>query len=241
MDYTPFMEYGFDAAEFGSVDGEQVVGAIGVALLAVVAIAAVIGLVFYIFEAIGLYRMARGCGLSAPGLAFVPIANAMILGQLARRGCQAYGKRGLPYPVLLPLGQVLCIFLSAAMCVSSLQLLWNTLFPLIAGENLSAAMEARVISAGVSLMLIGMVLFVVSMATAVFVYMALYQVYRLFSPENTVLYMLLSILLPVTTPFILFAIRHRQPGAPAPSASPVVPAGAVPEWANPTPPTPPAQ
>ena len=238
MEYVPFAEYGFDAAEIGSVDGEQVVSTIGLALVVVVGIAAVIGLIFYLFEAVGLYRMARGCGLSAPGLAFVPIANAMILGQLARRGCQAYGKRGLPYPVLLPLGQVGCIFLSAAASVIGVQLLWNVLFPLIAGQpyyDMPAVMGARVISAMASLLLIGLLLFLVSVATTVFVYMALYQVYRLFSPENTVLYMVLSILLPVTMPFILFAIRNRQPGAPAPT--PTAPVGAeVPEWASPTPP-----
>ena len=40
----------------------------------------VVGLVFYVFESIGLYTLAKRRGLQYPGLAWVPVANMWILG-----------------------------------------------------------------------------------------------------------------------------------------------------------------
>lgn len=50
--------------------------------IAILAISVIIGLITYIFNAIGLYTMAKNRQINNPWLAFVPIANNYILGSL---------------------------------------------------------------------------------------------------------------------------------------------------------------
>ena len=56
-----------------------VAGVLGIVLFFVLAFS----LIAYIFEAIGLYTLAKRRGLRYPGLAWVPVANVWILGALA--------------------------------------------------------------------------------------------------------------------------------------------------------------
>ncbi|MEG0310009.1 MAG: hypothetical protein RR310_03865 [Eubacterium sp.] len=42
-------------------------------------------------------------------------------------------------------------------------------------------------------------------------YTALYWLYRIYSPQNAVLFLLLSIFIPIASPFILFSLRHYKP------------------------------
>lgn len=69
-------------------------------------------------------------------------------------------------------------------------------------------------------LVVSALLVLIALATAVFEYMALYQVYRLFVPENAAVYLVLSILVPVTMPFFLFAAGGREPAAPGLAGGP---------------------
>ena len=67
----------------------------------------------------------------------------------------------------------------------------------------------------------------ISIAYAVFRYMALYDIYKSLDPENCVLFLVLSILFGITEPFFLFFSREKdggmpprkQPGQDAPSSN----------------------
>lgn len=181
-------------------------------LLVSLTVGLLIGLVLYIFQSVGLYKMAKQCGLSAPWLAWIPVGNQVVLGQLAQRSCAAYGKHGLPYAVLLPVGSVLSGILS----------LGSVSVMTVGIVELFADMWSGITPTGVGMVAAGGVLYVlclvIAITTVVFQYMALYKVYRLFAPENATLYTVLSVLFSVVIPFLLFAVRNRQPGQPMQSA-----------------------
>ena len=54
----------------------------------------------------------------------------------------------------------------------------------------------------------------ISIAYAVFRYMALYDIYKSLDPDNCVLFLVLSILFGITEPFFLFFSREKDGGMP---------------------------
>ena len=57
-------------------------------------------------------------------------------------------------------------------------------------------------------------LFIVAVVAAVFVYIAYYDYFVSCEPNNAVLYLVLSILIPVTLPFFIFFSRKKDDGMP---------------------------
>ena len=212
------MNAGFDFGElegFGQLPGvgpEEVIGMVLLMFLIPMLIGFVVGLVLYIFESIGLYKLAKNCRLPAPGLAWVPIANGYVLGRLAEISDRTVGKKSLPYRVILPLLEAFTLLMSVVTSFFGVILAVRTVELERTGDIVS--LEASI---GVLLVVLGLLMLVV-IAASVFLYLALYRVYRLFAPENAVAFIVVSILFSVTTPFFLFSLRRRQPGAPRPAA-----------------------
>lgn len=175
---------------------------------AALAVGLLVGLVLYIFESLGLYRMAGKCRMRYSGLVFIPFVNLYYLGRLAQRGAVAYGKKALPFHVLLPLGSALTALLGGglATAVTVVGARW------IIGFGYRYVDEDAMLGFFGIVLVVSALLVLIALATAVFEYMALYQVYRLFVPENAAVYLVLSILVPVTMPFFLFAAGGREPG-----------------------------
>ena len=71
----------------------------------------------------------------------------------------------------------------------------------------------------------------VAIATAVIRYMALYDVYTSCTPQNNVVFLVLSILFSVTEPFFLFFTRNKDDGMPPRKQEPVYEAPQEP-WSN---------
>lgn len=235
-DFDVYGEWGgaIDPGSADLADLEQVLGIFGAVFLAALAVGLLVGLVLYIFESLGLYRMAGKCRMRYPGLVFIPFVNLYYLGRLAQRGAVAYGKKALPFHVLLPLGGALMALLGGglATAVTVVGARW------IIGFGYRYVDEDAMLGFFGIVLVVSALLVLIALATAVFEYMALYQVYRLFVPENAAVYLVLSILVPVTMPFFLFAAGGREPGGcPASPVAPV-PTPAVPQ-APATPPQPP--
>jgi uncharacterized membrane protein len=56
---------------------------------------------------------------------------------------------------------------------------------------------------------------VISLVYTVLYYVALYDLYKSSDPRHDALYLVLSILLGVVTPFLIFACRNKEGGMPA--------------------------
>lgn len=196
-------------------EADMVLAVIGI-YLAILGVALLLSLVLYVFQSIGLHKMGRTCQVQNAWLAWLPIGNLYVIGALAQCDNRVCGKKGLPYRVLLPVGGAVTICTSIATVVLMLSLIGQVV---IAELSSNGYLEDTAVGFGLALgplVMLTLLLMVVSVATAVLEYIALYRIFHLFDRQNATLYIILSIFVTVSLPIILFILRNRQPGAPAP-------------------------
>ncbi len=201
------MYYINDYSDFKTLGDTLVLGVSVLGVLLFIALA--IYLVFYIFESIGLYTMAKRRGIKYPGLAWVPIGNVWIIGSLADHYMNITELRNTKSRYIL---LWLNIVIGALSVMVSIVLL---------GFGLSAIMEAfnsrHYVADSYILSMFGMlglagVMWLLAVTQQVFMYIAFYRIFKSCQPSNAVLYLVLSIFVNVSLPFILFAIRNKDEG-----------------------------
>lgn len=180
-------------------------GLFGVLLLFIL----MIWLAFYVFESIAFYTLAKRRGIQYPGLAWVPVANMWIIGSLADHYMDVTElKRTKSRYLLLSLEIVsavislLTVVLALGFGLGMLRELFNEQSYAVGGYILGS----------LSLLGISCILWVLVIIRSVFLYIALYRIFKSCQPGNAVLYLLLAIFVSVSLPFILFAIRNKDEG-----------------------------
>lgn len=179
---------------------ESWVALLGVYLL-VMFFALAVSFVMWLLQSIGIYKMAKTAGINNAWLAFIPIGCLYVLGKIAEVPTE--NKKPLRYGLILPLLNVgllvvyIALFFAAIVVGFTSELggdltgiyFENTLVMLIAIAELIVVPLAIVIS--------------------VFTYIALYRIYKLFDPNNAVVYLVLSILINILQPIFLFVLRNK--------------------------------
>lgn len=183
--YNPYPEYSFPCY----IDDQTaiLIALIGIAVL----FALVIGLVLYIVQAIGVYRLSKNRGYRHAWLAFVPIVNNYVLGGIADNVNACYGRKSSWRIWLLLLPLLSCVF------------------GLAVGLSIGASVQIVRMETLVPLMLLPVLLcWAISVTTSVLTYIVLYRVFRDYT-NLAVLYLVLSIFFGVTQPFFLFSLRNK--------------------------------
>ena len=179
----------FESVFFGAMAGVAVIAAL---------IALLFWLIKYILMAWGTYSIARRRGVRHAWLAWVPVARHWLLGcisdqfQYVVRGKVRYNRI-----VLLVLALMRTVVGS-----------WVTGHMLRMAWGFGAFGPA---AAGVFLDLLGGC---IALAAFVFHMIAMYDLYASCTPDNKVLFLVLSIFLPVTEPFFVIAIHGKDLGMP---------------------------
>lgn len=167
----------------------------------------------YVLTAFGLYDMAKLRGIENPWLAWIPVANIWILGSLSdqyryvARGQICSKRKSLLILKLMAtaLGLVMFSLVTAAV----VRMLFGSV------QGLSADLLLRqALHPSLSALCLVLPYFVVKLAGTVLSYIALYDVYTSCDPENSVLFLVFSILFGVTKPFFLFFNRKKERGMP---------------------------
>ena len=172
-----------------------------------------ISLISYVFTSLGYYTLAKRRGLNKPWLAWIPVGNLWIMGSLSdqyryvTRG-QVTNKRKVLLGLSIPVYALLAVLIGLYVNI------FIEILPLI---EQTTATDAQIM--GMAAKLIGIlgicfVLLVVSIVAAVFQYIVIYDVFRSCDPDNSVLFLVLSILLGVVYPFFVFACRNKDLGMP---------------------------
>ena len=144
----------------------------------------------YVMTALAMYTIAKRRGLHKPWLAWIPVANVWLLGlEIATASL-------LVVILGVCISAVVEAFLGASSFYDEDALLRSAVGSLIAAGALLIPLSAAAI------------------AKTVISYMALYDVYKSLDPGNCVLYLVLSILIPVTRPFFLLCNRNKDLGMP---------------------------
>ena len=180
-------------------EGLAIVGAI---LVFVYFLIFTLAVTMYIFHSLGLYTLAKRRGIPNPGLAWVPVGNAWILGSLADQYMGYAERRETAYRKIL---------LGLSIAAYGIGLLAGGLGGVRLPYLLSYSSRFQAFNMG-GFIGIYLILWVVGVVFAVFRYIALYRLFKSCQPNNATLFLILSILISVTQPFILFAIRNKDDG-----------------------------
>ncbi|MBR2937435.1 MAG: hypothetical protein IKB80_02940 [Oscillospiraceae bacterium] len=175
--------------------------------IVVIFIAVAIPVASYVLHSLGLYTIAKRRGLRHKWLAWLPFGEAWLLGsisdqyQYVAKGKIQYRRRWL---LLLYIAAV-AIYLG---CLGTL--VSSMLFSDYIAAVIAHTMGGR------------LALIAVLIAFGILRYIAYYNLFRSCQPSNALLYLLLSILVPVSMPFIVFFIRKMDQGMPPRKQTPVV-------------------
>ncbi len=158
----------------------------------------------YVLESLGMYTIAKRRGIHHSWLAWLPIGNLWILGSISDQYQYVVkGKVCNRRKVLL--GLSIGVFGVIAL-----------LYAGIIGTVISGALDTAggaFVGAGLAVFLLSyLALFVVAIVTAVFQYIAFYDLYASCDPSNAVLYLVLSVIFSIAMPFFVFSCRKKDDG-----------------------------
>ena len=169
----------------------------------------------YVLHSLGLYTIARRRRISKPWLAWIPIGNLWLLGCISDQYQHMAKKKVTGRRKILP---------GLSIAAIAIYFLW--IFCAILGM-VFAGSAGTAIAGSVLLMLLGsLVLFGIAIALTVFQYMSYYALYHSCDPNNSVLFLVLSIVFSGIMPFFVFACRNKDNGMPRPK--PPAPAAEIP-------------
>ena len=156
----------------------------------------------YIFRSLGLYTIAKRRGIYSPWLAWVPVGNLWILGSISDQ---------YQYVVMNRVKKRRNTLLGLSIATLILSLPIGIISGVTAAMGVS---DSLAMLSGLVLVLTIFALAVLGIVSAVFYFMALYDLYTSCDPQYNVLFLVLSILFGVTEPFFLFFSRNKDVGMP---------------------------
>ena len=179
------------------------------------------GIALYVLRSYGVYSIAKNRGIRRAWFAWLPVVDQYMLGCISdqyryvAKG-QVKNKRKVLLTLNILLGVLYVVFavLYIVLLVGAIQ---GTVGAMNGNADASQAMGTVLAILGCTLPALGL-----GIASTVLRYMALYDLYTSCSPANNVLFLVLSIVFPVTEPFFLFFNRKKEDGMPPRKQTPPV-------------------
>ena len=186
----------------GEAAGFGVLGAFLVVYLLILLASLAVSVAAYVLQSLGYYTIAERRGIKRPWLSWLPIGNLWILGSISDQYQYVVkGKIRNRRKVLLGLSCGLLV----------LYVVWAVVL-------LASAAMADMMGSGLIIGLIGilggLLLVALAICLAVFQYICLYDLFRSCTPDNAVLYLILSIVVNWAIPLFLFICRKQDVGMP---------------------------
>ncbi len=169
-------------------------GAFLIILFIILFFAFILAAVAIIFQGIGIMKMHEKLGLKNGWFAFIPILNQYALGKVAEQYVKANGKKSAKFSIILPIVSIVSVII--AVSIGFLGGFLMAIFP-----DASEIIEA----------VISLISYPISIGLSIFMYVALWRVYAIFSNKNATLFTIISILFSLVQPFLVFAIRNNDP------------------------------
>ena len=158
----------------------------------------------YIFQSLSCYTIAKRRGIHNPWLAWIPVGNMWILGSISDQ--YQYVKKGKTRN-----RRKVLLWLTVAMYVMMLPSLITQIGMIV---QTVTGVDVDVMSSAILMGIFSLALTGVTLVAAVFQYIAYYDLFASCQPENSVMYLVLSILFNITLPVFLFVCRNKDEGMP---------------------------
>jgi hypothetical protein len=216
----------------GMLEGVDVEFLAGIALVVGVIglIAAVLGLVFYVLKSLGMYTIAKRRGINNPWLAWLPVGNEWIAGSISDQyRYVAKGQVTNRRIIMLALSIAAFVLSGISSSVSMGSFAQMMEGAMMGNEDM--IMQAS--GTGAVTSLISLLNSGVSIATIVFWYMSMYDLYSSTNPGSNVVMLVLSIFFGFLEPFFIFCNRNKDDGMPARTVEPEQPVWQEPQLAQP--------
>ena len=187
-----------------------------------ISICAMIYLVFYIFNSLGILFLSNKLGLKHGWFGFFPYLSNYKLGQIADECSKRMGERKNYAKVLLGFEIALSV-VTIPVVILALMLLgisgaysdadyygYGGEFAVGGGQMLDSETASTILIFALILVLISLVIFVAAIIMAVFRYIALYKIFNYVTPGNAVLFIVLSIIFTLNWLFIFIASLKKD-------------------------------
>ena len=189
-------------------------------MLLIYVIAAAVSVVQYVLQSLGTYTLAKRRGIRHPWLAWLPVGINWIWGSLADQyQYVAKGRIKNRRKVLLVLN-ILIIVLGAVILGMYINLITQMIY------NMDAMSDQQILGKLVGILALAVALYVLSVVSVIIMYIVLHNIYVSCSPDNAVLYLVLSIVFSFLMPVFVFVCRKKDAGMPprkTPEPEPVQP------------------
>lgn len=203
MDY-----YGY-GYEFGYEFGQEMF----LSLLLSIIPSLLLGIAAYVLRAIGVYTIAKRRCIKHPWFAWLPVVDAFLLGCISdqyRYVVKGQNKNKRTILLVLNIGQML---LSGMVIGGFVGMMLRAVQGMMAGMSEEMLMESLIPSV-IGMMGTSMPMMILAIVMLVLRSMALYDLYTSCTPDNNVLFLVLSILFGVTEPVFIFFSRNKDGGMP---------------------------
>lgn len=175
--------------------------------------AAFFSIASYVLTSMALYTLAVRRGIQRAWLSWVPVLNVWIIGSLSDQYRYVvkgqYKAKRKALLILNLVNLVITVILVIAAVGMTFELVRSSMYGVGGGALWSSVMGSVLGAAGLAAAIAGL-----AIASMVIRYMALYDIYSSMDPANNVMFLVLSILFPVTEPFFLFFNRNKDSGMP---------------------------
>lgn len=186
----------------------------------------------YVLRALGFYTIAKRRGINHPWMSWVPVLDYWVLGCISDQyryvvKNQTKGKRKWLLGLNIALAVVYIVFF-----VFFGIMMFEVITGAISGLDESMLLEELT---GSMIGMLAATLPMMGLAIAVMVvrYIAMYDLYTSCSPQNNVLFLVLSIFFTVTEPFFVFFLRKKDGGMPPRRTAPQPQAYIPPQYTPP--------
>ena len=167
-----------------------------------------IGLIFYVFQSMSLYKIAKRRCIRYAWLAWLPVGSAWIVGSVSDQYQYVVKGKNKRRRFILILLSAAVTVLSVAAAALSMDVLAGAVGEMMFGTG---CLDPVRVSAVIS---VSAVECVAATAYLVLRYIALYDLYTSCTSRYNVLYLVLGIIFNFLEPFFLFACRNRDEGMP---------------------------
>jgi hypothetical protein len=191
-------EFIFEADPMPQTVGSGVMAVFAIIYFSILFVSIAFSVATYVLHSIGLHAIAKRRGIRNGWLAWLPVGNLWILGNISDQ-YQYVAKGKVKNRRRTLLGISIILF------VGYFPWLFATLLKLASGKETVALL---LLAFG------GLTIFALAIWLCVCQYMAYYDLFRSCEPNNAVLYLVLSIVFSVTLPFFVFVCRNRDLGMP---------------------------
>lgn len=171
------------------------------------------GIAAYVLRALGMYSIAKRRGINHPWMSWVPVLDLWVLGCISDQyqyvvKCQTKNKRKWLLGLNIALAVVYIVFFVffGIMMFDAVTGVINGVSESMILEDLMGSMIGMLVA---TLPMLGL-----AIAVTVVRYIAMYDLYSSCSPQNNVLFLVLSIFFTVTEPFFVFFLRKKDGGMP---------------------------